>query len=300
MSFESSIKSKKASIVINTKDRMSRLRVVLKALEGQVDDTLEVIVVFDGCEPKTLEEFSKYKFSFNPIPVIIENNVGCAAARNRGMERASGDIILFLDDDRIPSSDYVRKHIEAHQHRGVVLGERRDVVLSEDEIDSLFTKQLVKTNFDHSIANKSHKAFDSYETPFRRFMFWLPYNPFIWVLFYTGSVSVKKTDVELVGGFDEQFKGWGGEDIEWGYRFRKSGVPFIKTSIKSYHLTHDYDQNKRLQEAKKNNAYFYKKVKGDWLTKGTLIILDYWLSFRIVNRNALRKKELNKNYTTKA
>jgi len=39
-----------------------------------------------------------------------EQNLGASASRNRGIEESTGDYILFLDDDVIPSKDLLHSY----------------------------------------------------------------------------------------------------------------------------------------------------------------------------------------------
>jgi hypothetical protein len=45
-----------------------------------------------------------------------------------------------------------------------------------------------------------------------------------WLFFWTLNVSLPTADFWRVGGFDENFTGWGGEDIELGYRLHEQGI----------------------------------------------------------------------------
>lgn len=50
---------------------------------------------------------------------IKSDAMGANRARNRGIEEARGDILLFLDDDcRIISSDFLRRHFDLHNQFG--------------------------------------------------------------------------------------------------------------------------------------------------------------------------------------
>ncbi|MGW0316441.1 glycosyltransferase family 2 protein [Streptomyces flavidovirens] len=46
-----------------------------------------------------------------------------------------------------------------------------------------------------------------------------------WLFFWTLNVSLSAADFWRVGGFDEDFTGWGGEHVELGYRLHEHGVP---------------------------------------------------------------------------
>jgi GT2 family glycosyltransferase len=64
---------------------------------------LEVIVVDDGSTDKTFDITTE-----NGFRVIRTPNRGLSAARNLGLESATGEIVVYLDDDAYPDSDWLR------------------------------------------------------------------------------------------------------------------------------------------------------------------------------------------------
>lgn len=69
----------------------------LKALRAEMEryGEAETIVVCNGCEDNTAEEAGKYKDSRIKVYETAESDV--SSARNAGIKRASGDVIVFLD-----------------------------------------------------------------------------------------------------------------------------------------------------------------------------------------------------------
>ncbi|OPX43309.1 chondroitin synthase [Ruminiclostridium hungatei] len=278
----------KASIVINTKDRISRLYVVLKALESQVDNTVEVIVVFDGCNDETLNTYSKIKFSYPIIEIVSEKNVGRSASRNLGAKKAKGEIIIFIDDDRVPCRDFVKMHIEGHKEPCILLGNRKDVHLTEYKIKKMMISQEEFSGFLDNMESNATIAFDSHDKLSRKLLFFR-YNPIIWIVFYTGNVSLERESFLNAGLFDESFKGWGYEDLELGYRLYKQKIKFVKSKATvSYHLTHEISVSDMMEEALRNLKYFSKKVKGDILAKSVIFLLTVPLYLRIFQRYFIR------------
>ncbi len=289
---------KQASVIINTKDRFSRLYIVLKALEGQVDESLEVIVVFDGCSQETLGNLNNIKVSYPVKDIVLEKNLGRAAARNIGAKAATGNVIIFIDDDRIPGPDFVRKHILAHRRKCIVLGNRRDILLNEEEIGAIVSSTHKLTEFLQNLDSKANRALDSHETFFRRVLFFRS-NPLIWLLFYTGNVSMDREDLVKVGFFDENFQGWGYEDLEIGYRLYKEGILFFKDKqITNYHLAHEISINEMHNEALRNLKYFSKKVKGDILAKFVIWLLKILMYIRLCRRHLVRANSVKKRLAT--
>ncbi len=84
------------SVVIPTFNRLKLLRETLSSVLAQEEETPEIIVVDDGSTDGTLD----YLRTEHPgILTIAQRNAGPGAARNRGIERAGGDFVAFLDSD---------------------------------------------------------------------------------------------------------------------------------------------------------------------------------------------------------
>jgi glycosyltransferase involved in cell wall biosynthesis len=101
-----------ASVVIITKDRLPLLRRVVRAAS---DDpaTAEVVVVDDGSRDGTAGWLRGLDGGGPPLRVLRSEGVGPGAARQAGIERASGDVVVLLDDDVVPRPGLVSGHLQA-------------------------------------------------------------------------------------------------------------------------------------------------------------------------------------------
>ncbi|HEX2925588.1 MAG TPA: glycosyltransferase [Ruminiclostridium sp.] len=252
---------KQASIIIPTKDKLSRLRLILKALEPQVDDSVEVIVIFDGCSRETIEKFKEVKLAYKPVEVVLEKNMGRAKARNSGILRATGNIIIFLDDDRIPSPGFVSKHIKSHQKgRYAIIGERCDVEYPEDVLTRFYEKGFTDADYIQIEKDSVHEGFSL----IKRIVRFILGQRIECVTFSTGNSSVERQDLLNVNMFDSNYTGWGLEDTDLGYRLSRSGVKIKRDySIANYHLVHPVNAAQQNSENKRNLDYFLKKLEGD-------------------------------------
>src|SRR5581483_2355937 len=116
----------KVSVIIPTYNRVERLKQVLAAFAGQNFplDQFEVIVVSDGSSDGTHEYLQALESPLQ-LSLVIQENQGPAAARNRGIQAARGDLVLFTDDDVVPTPRLIAEHIRIHDQSGpnvVVLG----------------------------------------------------------------------------------------------------------------------------------------------------------------------------------
>jgi glycosyltransferase involved in cell wall biosynthesis len=89
-----------ASIIIPTRDRAEALLKAIQSVLTQSFGSCEIVIVDDGSEDDTA---SLVRSIGDPrVRYVFQDNRGAAAARNRGVELATGQIVVFLDsDDRV-------------------------------------------------------------------------------------------------------------------------------------------------------------------------------------------------------
>jgi glycosyltransferase involved in cell wall biosynthesis len=90
----------KVSVIVPTYNRVNRLKHVLAALSQQTFSPreVEVLVVSDGSSDGTHEYVRRLHMPYQ-LTLIEQANQGPAAARNNGIAHASGEYILFVDDE---------------------------------------------------------------------------------------------------------------------------------------------------------------------------------------------------------
>ena len=82
------------------------------ALDTVVDQTLkeiEIICIDDGSTDKSLAIIKEYQERDDRIRIVTENNAGVSTARNKGIIRARGEFIIFLDGDDFYEPDLIEK-----------------------------------------------------------------------------------------------------------------------------------------------------------------------------------------------
>ena len=90
------------SVVIPTYNRLPILEKCLRALESQTYDAqliagYEVVVVDDGSTDGTIDWLQTHSAEFPHIKLFEQAHLGPSAARNLGVEKSGGDIIVFID-----------------------------------------------------------------------------------------------------------------------------------------------------------------------------------------------------------
>lgn len=86
------------SVVIPVHNRVSFIQGAIRTAVGQTTPPDEIVVVDDGSTDGTAERLRTVGLP-NLKVVTLPTNRGASAARNAGLEAASGDVVAFLDSD---------------------------------------------------------------------------------------------------------------------------------------------------------------------------------------------------------
>lgn len=94
------------SIIIPVYNSQKTIKRTLLSVLNQTFSNYEIVVVNDGSTDsslKVMEEFSRY----SQVTLINQINAGVSAARNSGLQQASGEYVLFLDADDWVDDDFL-------------------------------------------------------------------------------------------------------------------------------------------------------------------------------------------------
>ena len=101
------------SVIVPTYQRRESLREVIEPLLA--DPALhELVVAVDGSTDRTAEWLEQRRSRDPRLTVLRLDNRGVSAARQAGLEAATGDLVLFLDDDVVPVPGLVAGHARRH------------------------------------------------------------------------------------------------------------------------------------------------------------------------------------------
>jgi len=220
----------KLSVVIGTHNQREVLKKTLLSLFHQKlsPELYEIQLVdsssFDGTD-KMIEEL-KPTCRFDYLRV---ENKGKAAARNLGIKAAKGEIIFLTDADMVAEPNLLEEHFKAHEkHKNAA--------------------------FEGLTINPDGKPY--IQAPLK------PMQSLKWAYFLTGNLSIRKAALIEAGIFDENFKGYGWEDLELGYRLHQMKLPlyYLPSAVNHHH--HPISKEgmaERKYEMGKSAALFYKK-----------------------------------------
>lgn len=200
--------SKKVSVIIPTLDRHDILINTLKDVLKQDYPDFEIIVVDQTDEPaKAVSDFIK---AHHQIKYIHLDQKSSPYARNIGVKNASGEIVLFLDDDvEIKSHDFISQHLANYLDPQIGLVGGR-VVYDFNDIAAIKTVGRLKwwglkevTNFNSTVKTQIDHA-------------------------PGGNLSCYKKVFDEVGGFSEIYKGNAHmEETDFCLRVRRAGYQLI-------------------------------------------------------------------------
>ncbi|XHX77758.1 MAG: glycosyltransferase family 2 protein [Stenomitos frigidus ULC029] len=222
------------SVVIPTYNRKPILEKCLKALELQQFDAgtiagYEVVVVDDGSTDGTVAWLQANANTFPHVRLFQQDHHGPAAARNLGVEKASGDTIIFIDSDLVVTEGFLQAHAEGLQRGQKSEVEHQDQLKTQNSLAKR-RNALLKTShhsplptpvFTYGRVINTANFDDPTAEPYKLTDFSAAY-------FATGNVAIARTWLEKAGLFDTRFQLYGWEDLELGVRLKQLGLTLIK------------------------------------------------------------------------
>jgi glycosyltransferase involved in cell wall biosynthesis len=193
------------SVVIPTYNRLPILRQCLVALEQQrgLSEAMayEVVLVDDGSTDGTVQWLREHSEQFPHLRIICQDHGGPAIGRNRGVDAAKGEVIVFIDSDLVVAPDFLLHHAAGLRS----CWDRRG-----DRLCFTYGAVINTHNFE-SPSSEPHKLSD-----------------LSWAYFATGNVAIDRQLLLTSGLFDPSFRLYGWEDLELGERLRRMGVVLVR------------------------------------------------------------------------
>lgn len=205
--------SRNTSVIIPTYNRKAILKRTIEAYTHQTrrEAISELLVIDDGSTDGTGDVVSQCAAA-SPFPVrhLYQENKGLAAARNHGIREARGNLILFGDDDVIPAPDLVEEHLTWHEkHPEPFIGVVGYVPWSPEVHPTPLMQYIISEGpqfgYGHMTAGRSVSFMGC----------------------YFNNTSLKLEFVRQNGQFNENFRSWGCEDWDFGYRLMQKGLVML-------------------------------------------------------------------------
>lgn len=193
------------SVIIPTYNGAQKIVRALQALTEQNKQDFEVLVVVDGSIDNTVELIQQKNFPLQNSRIIEQKNGGRSISRNRGAKEATGELLVFFDDDTRTLPATLETHLAHHQ--------KFPASLLVGSVPEDFA--VMKTDFQQYKAHLSRKWVKDLpkEIPMTKENLFLT----------AANFSIPKTLFWELGGFDERLND--AEDFDLGVRAFQKGLP---------------------------------------------------------------------------
>ena len=202
-------------------------RFLAEAIESAIRQTLpptEIIVVDDG----STDDSGRIAKAFAQVTLLTQKRAGAGAARNHGINAASGEYIAFLDADDVWVDDKLENQTE-------ILGENPDVDMVYGAAQQFYSPEVIESG--------DRPDADLPET--------LPGV-------IPGAMLIRSRSMRRVGMFDTGLRL--GEFIDWYSRARQLGLREIRTEDVVYHRRiHHSNQGIREQQSRSDYLKVLKR-----------------------------------------
>lgn len=263
------------SVIIPTIDRDSVTLGTLRAFEKQSHHNFELIVIDQTPGGSSLlRDFSTDIYQYKYVAIKTR---GLPNARNVGAETSNGDILIFVDDDIIPSKELVSDFINEFKNQGAgvwVIGGK----VYEPGSNILSEKKNISGGY-VTFYGKTLKNFYSDK-----------YSECQWAA--GGNFGVRRDCYFKAGGFDTNYIGNAIlEDGDFGFSIRKQGGKVLyspKPEIEHLRIssggTRQTDPAKGMYYRAHNTVYFFRKFKKTLLLPIVFLYLNGVAIKDLINR----------------
>jgi glycosyltransferase involved in cell wall biosynthesis len=192
------------SVIIPTYNRAGVVEEAVDSVLAQEYNDFELIVVDDGSTDNTSEALAPYG---DDVTVLFQENKGVSAARNRGIAKASGRYIAFLDSDDLWLPGKLSAQVE-------FFNERPDALICQTE--EVWVRNGIRVN-----PGKRHKKPSG-----------MIFEPSLELCLVSPSaVMIRRDLLERAGGFDETLPACEDYDlwlrISWRFPIYLIEIPLI-------------------------------------------------------------------------
>jgi len=241
------------SVIIPTYNRVSTLSNCLLFYNKQnfPYEKFEVIVIDDGSSDNTEQMIKEIKQHVNySLKYYRKENGGPGSARNVGLSRATGEIFLIIGDDIFPDANLLLQHWEWHHD---IYPENNVGILGFVTWASNPPPSPLMIWMERWVQNSYHL---------------LNHTQIVdWKYNYTGNISLKRKFYNATGViFEERYRIYGFEDIEWGFRLNRNGfqLRYNKNAIGLHHHWTTLDSSLKRIEKIGTSIQYYKITNPDF------------------------------------
>lgn len=181
------------TIIIPIYNREKMLQKTLESILSQIYRPIELILVDNNSEDRSLEICQKFQETYNclfmEVKVLQEKKKGANAARNTGLTQATGDYVLFFDSDDEMFDDCI-----ANMVGELIIDKFPKAVAVTSYIQLPDGTRTIRPK--HISRNPADHLFDT--------------------VIPTHSICIKRSVLNDIGPWDEDLERW--QDLEFGFR----------------------------------------------------------------------------------
>ncbi len=219
------------SVVIPTYNRARFLPVAVASVRAQSYQCDEILIVDDGSNDNTTEVVAALG---DGVRLIRQANAGPAAARNRGIHEARGDLVAFLDTDDRWLPGKLAAQVELFR-REPALG----LVCADMAIENDAGVRLVESNFVQRGLQQDLAALDGRPLPNA------PRRLLAVNFVNTSTVIAKRKLLVELSGFDTRLRF--GEDLELWLRIAAHYPIACVASVQEVRIEHDSNVTRSIE-----------------------------------------------------
>lgn len=197
--------------------RLPHLLETLRSIAGQRNAAVECVVVEQSAHREIEDRLPSWvRYVHTPTNEAAYNR---SWTLNSGARAARGEVLILHDNDMICPADYAAQTL-ARAKEGCAFQQlkRFTFYLAERDTLRVFERNEVRTDVPSTIVQNLHGA----------------------------SIAVTREAYFAIGGFDESFVGWGGEDNEFWDRAETTGRVYAFGYLPFIHLWHAPQPAKQL------------------------------------------------------
>ncbi len=243
------------SVVIPYSQRLPQLTGALTSLAEQTLNSadFEVVIGAIGYDQQFISTCEALADQLAIVTVMVSGEWNCSRARNSALRQARGRVVVLLDADMAVPTTFLanlRDQHFAHDRNHCVLGQ---IVGYYDESGDVRFLEGAPPPYEHYRAALADLQANEPFRVDRR----LSHPVLPWAMSWSGLVALPLATIrEHDLYFDERFRGWGWEDVEWGYRVWRTGTPItIQEDVYGLHQPHQSASS----DSRANRRYLLKK-----------------------------------------
>ena len=217
------------SVITLNHQRETFLEAQINSLQKVLAQTPEIVVehvVVNVASPGPQLPETVSNYTCVQYTTTLDNGLlNFSKARNLGATKASHDALIFLDADCVVDDNFFTEYVRCltPDYRGIVHGHawymRQGVTYTQMQLERATHTQFYRPGLDVRAAQPMVLT-NAYE------------------LFSSIHFGCLRSTFEIIGGFDEEYRGYSCEDTDFGQRLRKLQIPLSMNKAEAFHQYH--------------------------------------------------------------